>query len=112
MKYCDTNPNIIEWSNEEVIIPYFNPLDQKNHRYFVDFYVKMISKDGTIKEKLIEVKPYKQTIEPTKKDKISKKYLNEVQTWIINKNKWEAAEQYCKKKDWEFLILTEKQLFK
>lgn len=112
MKYCDSNPNILYWSNEEVIIPYYNPLDQKYHRYFVDFYIEMVDKSGNIKHKLIEVKPEKQTKEPVKKSKITPRYLNEVQTWIINKNKWEAAEQYCKTKNWDFLILTEKNLFK
>ena len=39
MKYCDKNPYILEWSSEEVIIPY-RGLDGKIHRYFPDFKIK------------------------------------------------------------------------
>ena len=39
MKYCDGNPSILEWGSEEIIIPYRSPLDNKIHRYFVDFYI-------------------------------------------------------------------------
>ena len=37
MKYCDMNPNILEWGSEEIVIPYRSPLDNRVHRYFVDF---------------------------------------------------------------------------
>ena len=39
MKYCDKTPNILEWSSEEVIIPY-RGLDRRVHRYFPDFWIK------------------------------------------------------------------------
>ena len=41
MKFLDFNPNVIEWSSEETIIPYQNPLTGRVSRYFVDFYAKM-----------------------------------------------------------------------
>ena len=39
MKYCDRNPNILEWGSEEFCLPYKSPLDNKVHRYFPDFYI-------------------------------------------------------------------------
>ena len=93
MKLCDSNSNILEWSSEEVIIPYKSPIDGKFHRYFVDFWVKQKNTKGEIVEKLIEIKP--------------KKYVTEVKSWGINSAKWEAAKKVCDKRGWEFVILTE-----
>ena len=112
MKFCDTASNVIEWSSEEIQIPYFNSLDKKYHRYFVDFWIKIQDRDGKTQCKLIEIKPFKQTQEPKPKTKKTRSYLNEVKNWVINNHKWSAASKYCKEKNWEFLILTEKQLFK
>lgn len=64
MKYCDSNPNVLEWGSEEIVIPYKSPLDNRYHRYFVDFYIKVQEKGGAIKKYLIEVKPKKQTVAP------------------------------------------------
>mgnify|MGYP000868761613 CR=1 FL=1 len=112
MIYCDTNPNVLEWSSEELVVPYVNPFDNRIHRYYVDFWVKLQEKDGSVSCKMIEIKPDKQTKEPKKKIKATRRYLNEVQTFAINTSKWKAAEEYCKKNGWQFLILTEKHLFR
>src|SRR5271157_2339718 len=64
LKWLDTNENILEYSSEETIIPYFFPVDQKFHRYYVDFLIKVKQTDGKIKEFLIEVKPWIQTQPP------------------------------------------------
>ena len=61
---------------------------------------------------VVEVKPYKETREPTPQKNLTKKYLYEVKTWSINKSKWEYAIEYCKDRNWKFMILTEKELFK
>ena len=34
--YCDTNESILKWSSEPLKIPYYNPLDKKEHQYNVD----------------------------------------------------------------------------
>jgi len=47
MKYCDKTPNILEWSSEEIIIPY-RGLDRKVHRYFPDFWIKYKNAKGQI----------------------------------------------------------------
>jgi hypothetical protein len=102
---ADIDPNILQYSSEEFFIPYYNPLDDKWHRYFPDMWMKTI--DG--RNLILEIKPYKQTIPPKKQNK---RYLIEMQTFIINKQKWDAALKYCGKKGsgWHFIILTEKEL--
>ena len=49
MVYCDLNENILEWGSEEIAIPYRSPIDNKVHRYFPDFYVKLKETTGKIK---------------------------------------------------------------
>ena len=103
--WCDNNPNIKNWSSEEVVIPYFYDVDKRMHRYFMD--LKITYKDGrTI---LVEIKPEKETVPPKKPDK-SKRYLSEAMTYVKNMNKWKAAEEYAKDRKWEFQIWTEKTL--
>ena len=110
MVYLDGNPSVIEWSNEEIIIPYLSPVDNRWHRYFPDFYAKVKNKQGVIEEIVLEVKPKKQSVPPVKKDKITRKYINEVVTWGVNEAKWKAALEYCNKRNWKFRVITEEDL--
>ena len=112
MRYCDDTPSILEWASEELIIPYRSPVDGKKHRYFPDFWLKVKTAEGEIKESVIEIKPKIQTKPPKKRSKVTRKYLREVKTWGINEAKWKAAEAFCKDRDWSFKIITEKDLTK
>lgn len=114
-KWCDGNKNVLEWSSEEVVIPYYFEIDDKFHRYFVDYWLKILQKDNTVKEFLIEVKPFDQTKEPKKPKRKTKGYINNVVSWIRNSSKWEAAKNYCLKeqkngRNIEFKIVTERDL--
>jgi len=109
MKYLDDHPEVIWWASEELIIPYYNPIDNKKHRYFPDFVAKMKRKDGTVMTYVIEVKPEIQTKKPEQKRK-TKKYIQESMTYVINQSKWKAATEFCKDHGWEFKIITEKHL--
>ena len=110
MVYCDDNPNILEWGSEEIIIPYKSPLDKKVHRYFPDFFVKYKNSSGKIIRELIEVKPKKYLSPPKEPKRKTKRYLNEVNTYIINQAKFKAAEEFCKDRKLGFRILTEEHL--
>jgi len=110
MVYCDNNPAIIEWGSEEVIIPYKSPLDQKVHRYFPDFYIKYVNRQGHNIRELIEVKPKKQCSPPKQPKRQTRKYLQECATYMINQAKWKAAEEFCKDRRMGFRILTEDHL--
>lgn len=111
MRYLDHHQNVLEWSSEELHVPYHSPVTGRVHRYFPDFIVKKRSKDGTIEILMIEIKPKVQTEPPKVQSKPrGKKYIKEVYTWAVNSAKWDAARNYCLNKGWKFVIMTEKEL--
>ena len=56
-KYLDSNTNIIRWSSEEVVVPYYSPVDKKVRRYYPDFVIEKKDKDDSVETIMIEVKP-------------------------------------------------------
>ena len=109
MNWCDQNANVLEWSSEEIIIPYRGP-DGKPHRYFPDFYMKQRQLDGKIKKYLIEVKPLKQCSPPKKPKRQTKGYIREAFEYARNQAKWTEAREWCADRQWEFKVITEKEL--
>jgi len=109
MKYCDKNDSILEWSSEEIVIPY-RSIDNKVHRYYPDFWIKYKQYDGKMIQEIIEVKPKSQCKRPSKKGKHYGKYLREARTYAINESKWDAAREYCLDRGYKFRILTEDHL--
>jgi len=105
-KWCENNPNVKAWNSEEVVVPYLSRADKRMHRYFVDLLVEMTS--GEIF--LIEIKPKIQTKPPVKPKRKTKKYINEVVTYVKNQDKWESADKFAKHKGWKFQIWTEDTL--
>ncbi len=105
MVYLDTNPSIVEWSSEEIVIPYVSPVDNRVHRYFPDFFVR--TKTGAM---ILEVKPHAQSVPPKVGSKRTRKYLREVITFGVNEAKWKAATEYCLDRGWKFKVITEKDL--
>ena len=107
-KILDKNPNVLKWGSEEIVIPYF--FEGKWHKYYVDLFV--IFKNGNkLVKYLVELKPHKQTQEPVwSKRRKESTYLYECFQWQQNKAKWQAALEVAKKNDFEFKILTEKDL--
>ena len=110
MVYCDKNQNILEWASEEIAIPYRSPIDNRVHRYFPDFYMKVKETNGRIKNYVIEVKPAKQTIPPKKPKRQTKGYIREAYEYARNQAKWKMAKEFCADRQWEFKVVTEKEL--
>ena len=110
MVYCDNHTKILEWGSEEIALPYRSPIDNKVHRYFPDFYIKVRESNGKIKRYIIEIKPKKQTMEPKVKKRKTKGYIYEVYEYARNQAKWKAAQEFCKDRMWEFKVLTEDEL--
>ena len=110
MVYCDRNEKILEWGSEEFFIPYRSPIDGKIHRYFPDFYVKVKTKQNTIKKWVVEVKPKIQTRPPKIPKRKTKSYITEVRNWAINDAKWKNAIEYCNDRNMEFILITEDEL--
>ena len=110
MVYCDKNESILEWASEEIAIPYRSPIDNRVHRYFPDFYMKVKETNGKIKNYVIEVKPAKQTIPPKKPKRQTKGYIREAYEYARNQAKWKMAKEFCADRQWEFKVVTEKEL--
>ena len=104
----DKRPDVLSWSSEEMCIPYISPVDGKRHRYFPDFIVKIQTTEGSIKTFMVEVKPEKQSRPPERKKKVTKQYIQEVVVWGINQAKWKAAIEYCKDRNWNFIVMASK----
>lgn len=110
MTWMDQHPSVLKWNSEELIIPYISPVDNRPHRYFVDFVMQYKTSKGEIKTAAIEVKPHAQTMMPKQPKRQTQRYLTEVKTYAVNQAKWAAAKMFCEKKGWEFTVFTEYEL--
>ena len=110
LRYCDLNKYVNKWSLEPFCIPYVSPVDNKMHRYFIDFFIEF--QNG--QKFLVEVKSSGETREPKKPGKKTEKailnYQKALQTFAVNTAKWKAATQFCQDKGMTFIILTENEL--
>ena len=105
-RWCDTNDSVIKWNSEEVVIKYFCPTDKRYHRYYVDLLIEFRNGDTV----LVEIKPKKETSPPKKPTRKTKRYLNEVTTYIKNTAKWQAAKAFADQHNVKFEIWTEDTL--
>ena len=64
MRYFDRCSSCLSWGSESAVVRYFDPVKQKERRYFIDFTATFKIKDGSTKKFYIEVKPHRQTLEP------------------------------------------------
>lgn len=108
LNWADMNPQVLKYASEELVIPYISPVDSKQHRYFVDFLIMVKNRSGEIKKYAVEVKPEAQTLPPKTRNK--KRLITETMTYAVNQAKWKAADEFCKKQNIEFIVLTEKHL--
>jgi len=112
-QWCDSNPGIIAWSSETVEIPYYDPVKRKQRRYYPDYIIKTIGEGNKELTYIVEIKPYKETIKPTISEKKSQKTkMHEMATYLTNVAKWKAAIEFCKRRGWQFKIITERELYK
>ena len=105
-RWFDNNKDIIGWNSEEVVVSYKCKSDGKLHKYFIDLFIRM--KDG--KRYLVEIKPKKQTQPPKERSRKTKKYLNEVMTYVKNVSKWEAATAFAGRNGMTFQVWNEDTL--
>jgi hypothetical protein len=83
-KLLEKDKTVLKYSAEPFEIDYI--FEGYNHKYIPDILVEF----SNLKKELWEVKPKSQTKLPK------------------NLAKWNAADQYCKKRNWEFMVLTER----
>lgn len=102
MVFCDTNPDVIQWSSEEIKIPYYHPFKKRVAMYIPDFIIKYRNKAGEVKTEVVEIKPAKESMLKPKMTNYDKVCL------VLNTAKWQAARLLCDKHGIVFRILTEK----
>jgi len=86
IKHLEKNPKVRKYKAESLQIEY--SFNGGTHNYIPDILVEYT--DGKIE--LWEIKPKSQT------------------KWDKNIAKWKAANVYCKKRNWEFIVMTENAL--
>lgn len=115
-KYCDITEEIIKWSSEPNFPPfpikYENPITKTLRNYYVDFYIKLKDQFDNEKDYIVEVKPNKDLKPPkpltgNKTLKKIKSYNKGLETFIINKAKSIAAQDFAQKMNYEYMIVTE-----
>lgn len=106
MNVCDSHPNILQWASESLKIPYVSPLDNRWHMYIPDFLIMYVDKAGTKHGEIIEIKPSSQSLDERAKSKRDKIAL------LVNKAKWKAAHDFCRKQGLTFRVMTELQLYR
>lgn len=116
MKYCDLSASVLAWSSEPVAIPYISPLDNRQHKYWVDFFILEQKPDGTTTKYLVEVKPSKDyktkpLFEGRNTPKKVARYKREMETWLVNNAKFKFALEFAKTIGMEFIIVDETSLF-
>jgi TnsA endonuclease N terminal len=104
--WLDSNESVLRWGSEELYIPYVSPLDGKVHRYFPDIIVIYKHKDGNLRKEIVEIKPFKETVQTPRSTP------RDLQALAVNKAKWEAATKYAAQHAAGFRVVTEKTLFK
>lgn len=114
-RFLDINENILQWGSESFSIEYtyFDPISkrQSTHRYYPDFIIKIKKSEGVIRTQVVEIKPLRETKAPKlANNRSTKTMLYEVKTYAKNQAKWAAAKEYCRVRDWDFIIITEKNL--
>ena len=109
--HFDKNANVIAWASESIVVPYYNDVDKKVHRYYIDLIAAIKDEQGNVQKYLIELKPHCQTLPPKQSNKKkSSTVLYENLMYHQNQCKWKAASEYAAKKGMKFIILTEKFL--
>lgn len=103
-QWCEQNKNIEKWGSECISFKYISALDKKEHTYYPDFVLQMVSGETII----VEIKPYAQTQKPGE-------YASEYDktTWLRNMSKWAYAKKWCESQEnVKFWIVTEKTIHK
>lgn len=136
-RWCDDNPQVVEWGCETVKIQYRNPsainfeqckksrvspdnpINWPISNYYPDFFIHLYDDSDPAniidRKMMIEIKPKYQTIRPIPppagaKLKEVKRFNEAVRVYLQNLKKWEAANLWCKDHGLEFQVFTEETL--
>ena len=87
---------LLHGSSEEFSIPYISPIDNRRHRYYPDFLIKVKESNGKLKKYVIEIKPKKQTIEPKRRSRVTKTYITEMKIMLLIRQSGSMLENFVK----------------
>lgn len=107
MLWLDQCPAVTKWASETAAVAYYDPVQNKERTYFIDFWVQIGDK-----ELLIEVKPFRETEPPKSATRKTRKFITECATYETNQAKWSAARQMADMYGLKFEVWTEKHLTK
>ena len=114
-RYCDDSVNVLKWSSEPYPIKYVSPIDQKQHDYYIDFYMKL-KKNDIESDYLVEVKPegslQKPRFEGIQTMQKLKNFNYAAKMFLVNTAKFLAAKKHAESVGYKFVIVTEEFLFK
>ena len=105
MRFCDNNPNVLQWASESIHINYKNPFTNKATIYVPDFFIVYVDKSGAKRAELIEIKPSTQVAVE------SAKSTRDQAAAVLNMYKWQAAQAWCKTQGITFRVVTENDIF-
>lgn len=120
--FMDRCNNVLKWGYECFQVPYYNPIKKAQSVYFPDIYCIVQQADGTQKQFLLEIKPYKMSVEPSipkrpksgdpnaikRYEKAIRNYQINKANFEVNKSKWAQARAWCTRHNISFFIITEK----
>jgi hypothetical protein len=129
MVWLDSSNHIVKWGSECFSIPYTlnhyqssGDIQTKTHKYYADFIYEVKKSNGEILTVVAEVKPHKEYLDVVKlmemnlnplsgKDNPSSKQLSNAEYTfkMAQKNlaKWKTMVEFCRKKGFEFITITE-----
>lgn len=122
MVYLDNNESIVKWNTELIKIPYTKnawnnkllEMTSSEHTYFPDFYCEFKRADGSISRVVAEIKPEHETKPPKLPTNPTSKQLRNfeyaLKEYSKNLDKWKYCIEWCEKKGFEFMIITDKLL--
>jgi hypothetical protein len=106
MRFCDSNPSILQWASESIHVPYINPFTNRSTIYVPDFLIVYVNKKGENKAELIEIKPSKQTTLEA-----AGRSVRDQAAAVLNQYKWAAAQAWCNQNNINFRVVTENDIF-
>ena len=53
--HFDNNANVTAWSSESIVVPYYNDVDKKVHKYHIDLSAAIKDNTGVTQKYLIEL---------------------------------------------------------
>lgn len=108
-RQIDHHSSVVQWSVESVKVPY--RFKGRSHHYIVDIWMKVLTRDGSYKEYLVEIKHTKNIKKPSYNKRRTKTFDKNLLEWERNQAKWKSATNYANKRNMKFTLLTEEKIY-